>query len=115
MKIQCPHCKKTYVIQEELLKSYKGEIVLPCPQCKGKIQIDIKGQSALEEGGTPSSPEKVQEVKPKKEDPDGPKPKKKTARKAAPRKAAATKAAPKSAKDDDSGKRTTVPQLPRRG
>ena len=56
-----------------------------------------------------------QPVKPKKEDPDGPKPKKKTARKAAPRKAAATKAAPKSAKDDDSGKRTTVPQLPRRG
>ncbi len=68
VKIQCPHCKKTYVIQEELLKSYKGEIVLPCPQCKGKIQIDIKGQTALEEGGTPSSPEKVQEVKPKKEE-----------------------------------------------
>ncbi|MBN2297691.1 MAG: zinc-ribbon domain-containing protein [Deltaproteobacteria bacterium] len=66
MKIRCPHCEKTYTIQEELLKTYKGEITLPCPNCKGKILIDMKGLSSSETQSTKPSSDKVEEEIPNK-------------------------------------------------
>ncbi len=43
MKIQCPHCSKEYSVKEEHLKAYREKDVLtiPCPNCKGKIHIDM--------------------------------------------------------------------------
>lgn len=49
MKIQCPQCKKEYTIAEKHLKAYKGDVSLPCPNCKSPIQIHIESQ--------PSSPD----------------------------------------------------------
>lgn len=44
MKIQCPHCSKEYTVKDELFKAYKdkGRVSMPCPSCKGMIDIDLK-------------------------------------------------------------------------
>ncbi|HHO76917.1 MAG TPA: HDOD domain-containing protein [Deltaproteobacteria bacterium] len=63
MKIRCPHCNKEYTIEKNHLKAYNGDIILPCPNCKGEILIDMKMQSS--QGKTDPHPdsEKVQEEK----------------------------------------------------
>ncbi|MCC0044402.1 MAG: ATP-dependent Clp protease ATP-binding subunit ClpA [Brucellaceae bacterium] len=103
------------IIQEHIKKPLAEEVLFGRLKKGGTVRVSVETRETGEKGLKLEPIADDQPVKPKKEDPDGPKPKKKTARKAAPRKAAAAKAAPKSAKDDDSGKRTTVPQLPRRG
>jgi len=52
VKIQCPHCKKEYSIQDKLLASYRdrGRLSMPCPSCKGMIDIDLNPSSPKEKG-----------------------------------------------------------------
>ena len=61
MKIRCPHCEKEYTIQDEHLKTYKGDIMLPCPNCKGKIHINMKRSSSSEITDSQSATGKVPE------------------------------------------------------
>lgn len=41
MKLQCPHCHKTYHLQEGRLPN-REEISLPCPACKSIITLDLR-------------------------------------------------------------------------
>ena len=43
MKIKCPSCPKVLIIPEDRLPKGKT-IVFPCPDCKGKIKIDLDQQ-----------------------------------------------------------------------
>ena len=49
VKIQCPQCKKEYIIADEHLKEYEGDISMPCPNCKGRIQISVQPKAAAAE------------------------------------------------------------------
>jgi ATP-dependent Clp protease ATP-binding subunit ClpA len=103
------------VIQEHIKKPLAEEVLFGRLKKGGTVQVSVETKETGETGLKLEPIADDQPVKPKKENPDGPKPKKKTARKASPRKAATAKSAPKAGKGDESGKRTTVPQLPRRG
>ena len=37
MNIRCPKCSKEYIIPDERLKTLKGSITIPCPNCKNAI------------------------------------------------------------------------------
>ncbi len=37
MNIRCPKCSKEYIIPDERLKTLKGSITIPCPNCKNSI------------------------------------------------------------------------------
>jgi len=41
MKILCPHCHKQYIIDENRLPADKTGIKMPCPSCKGLIEIAL--------------------------------------------------------------------------
>jgi len=45
VKIQCPQCKKEYTIAEEHLKAYSGDISMPCPNCKSRIEIHLQDKA----------------------------------------------------------------------
>lgn len=45
MRIECPNCHKVYNIPDERLPIGK-EIALPCPACKGTIELDLRSKSA---------------------------------------------------------------------
>jgi putative nucleotidyltransferase with HDIG domain/predicted Zn finger-like uncharacterized protein len=48
MKIECPHCEKSYRIPDERLPFGK-EVSFPCPSCKGVIKLDLRSETAGEE------------------------------------------------------------------
>ena len=54
MKIRCPHCSKEYTVQDEHLTAFrdKGRVSLPCPSCKGMMDIDFNA-SPQDSGNTP--------------------------------------------------------------
>ena len=64
MKIQCPHCHKTYNVPDERFPE-KDEIAFPCPACKKVIELDLrpvrgessKGQEQREDQVSTSSDE----------------------------------------------------------
>jgi len=39
MKIRCPHCSKEYTIPDERLKALTSVVTIPCPSCRGGIDI----------------------------------------------------------------------------
>lgn len=41
MRVECPHCKKTYDIPNERIPK-KDEIAFPCPACKDVIKLDLR-------------------------------------------------------------------------
>ncbi|HPI93911.1 MAG TPA: HDOD domain-containing protein [Deltaproteobacteria bacterium] len=44
MNIRCPHCRKEYQIPDERLRMLKGDVTIPCPNCKGAIPLSIHDQ-----------------------------------------------------------------------
>ncbi|WP_127523155.1 ATP-dependent Clp protease ATP-binding subunit ClpA [Mesorhizobium sp. Z1-4] len=101
------------VIQEHIKKPLAEEVLFGRLKKGGTVRVSVETKESGEKGLKLDPIADDQPVKPIKEEPDGPKPKKKSVRKSTSRKVAA-KSAPKTSKGDD-GKRTTVPQLPRRG
>lgn len=60
MKIQCPHCQKSYDIPEERIKQFGEHVAFPCPSCKSKIEITLgeaDSQSVPEEASSQPSGE----------------------------------------------------------
>lgn len=53
MKIECANCNKSYEIPDERLPFGK-EITFPCPNCKEKINLDLRSKSANDGSGDPS-------------------------------------------------------------
>ncbi|MEX0956001.1 MAG: ATP-dependent Clp protease ATP-binding subunit ClpA [Rhizobiaceae bacterium] len=105
------------VIQEHIKKPLADEVLFGRLKKGGTVRVVVDRKETGETGLKLEPIADDLPVKPKKEDPEGPKPKKKAAaRKSGARKAAAAKSAPKDSdgKDGEAGKRTTVPQLPRR-
>jgi HD-like signal output (HDOD) protein len=47
MKIQCPSCPKTLIFPDDRLPKDKP-IVFPCPDCKGKITVDLRAETAVD-------------------------------------------------------------------
>lgn len=48
MKFECPTCQKRYDVPDEKLPP-KKRIVFPCPQCKGRIVLDLESQGCTAE------------------------------------------------------------------
>jgi HD-like signal output (HDOD) protein len=63
VKINCPHCSKSYQIDDNRLSAFKDAISMPCPSCKGVIKIDLGSES---KGQSLSSPamETIQKSEP---------------------------------------------------
>lgn len=61
MKIECPHCNKTYNIPDDRLPP-KKRVSFPCPVCKGIIKLDLSEISAPH-GDDRSMPSQVEEKK----------------------------------------------------
>jgi ATP-dependent Clp protease ATP-binding subunit ClpA len=104
------------VIQEHIKKPLADEVLFGRLKKGGTVRVVVDRKETGETGLKLEPIADDLPVKPKKEDPEGPKPKKKaTARKSGSRKTAA-RSAPKDGdgRDSEAGKRTTVPQLPRR-
>lgn len=55
MKIICPTCQKTYNIPDERLPD-KERVSFACPECKGKIIIDIQNKRVIVETDPPLAP-----------------------------------------------------------
>lgn len=55
MKISCPHCRKEYEIPDERLRSFKGNITIPCPSCKGGIPIQAPSDIPSAEPSEPAN------------------------------------------------------------
>lgn len=55
MKIECPHCHKTYDVPEEHIKRFGEHVVFSCPVCKGKIEINHKFEEKEPETKSASS------------------------------------------------------------
>jgi len=43
MKIECPHCSKTYTIPDERLPADRKELKFSCKECEGIIKVDLRG------------------------------------------------------------------------
>ncbi len=54
MKIICPTCQKTYNIPDERLPK-KDRVSFACPECKGKIVIDIENRRVIVQSAPPKA------------------------------------------------------------
>lgn len=68
MRVECPHCKKTYNIPNERLPK-KDEIAFPCPACKEVIKMDLRPVQDGSAGGRDQKAE--QRTPPSDEQPKG--------------------------------------------
>jgi predicted Zn finger-like uncharacterized protein len=48
MKFECPTCNKRYDVPDEKLPP-KKRVVFPCPQCKGRIELDLEDKRPANE------------------------------------------------------------------
>jgi ATP-dependent Clp protease ATP-binding subunit ClpA len=101
------------VIQEHIKKPLADEVLFGKLKKGGTVRVTVEKKETGETGLKLESLADEAPVKPKKEDPDdAPKAKKAVAKKTAVKKTAAQKPEPKG---KDGGKRSLVPQLPRKG
>ncbi len=59
MKIECPSCRKIYVVPDDRLPADKEQFAFPCPVCKAMISVDRRSEEraaedAAESGDLPS-------------------------------------------------------------
>lgn len=73
MKFECPSCNKSYDVPDEKLPP-KKKVIFPCPNCKGRIELDlVAGKAAspsvathgpVENSSTPQAAPKLEEKPP---------------------------------------------------
>ena len=100
------------VIQEYIKKPLAEEVLFGKLKKGGTVRVTVEKKETGENGLKLESLAEEARVKPKKEPEEAPKVRKAPAKKAAAKKAVAQKPVPKS---KDGGKRSLVPQLPRKG
>jgi len=101
------------VIQEHIKKPLADEVLFGKLKKGGTVRVTVEKKETGETGLKLESLADEAPVKPKKEEPeDAPKPPKAVAKKPAAKKVVAQKPEPKG---KDGGKRSLVPQLPRKG
>lgn len=49
MKIECPGCRKIYVVPDNRLPAGKEQFAFPCPACKGMISVDLRSREVADE------------------------------------------------------------------
>jgi HD-like signal output (HDOD) protein len=56
MKFECPSCNKGYDVPDEKLP-HKKKIIFPCPNCKGRIELDLAAGEATPTSSGDHGPE----------------------------------------------------------
>jgi len=103
------------VIQEHIKKPLADEVLFGRLKKGGTVRVSVETKENGETGLKLDALADNLPVKPKKEDPEGPAPKRKAAKKPAAKKAAKAKPSKPEKPAGEGGKKSLVPQLPRRG